>query len=132
VTGDQAPAVEQLLRVESRRAGPAMVVTVAGEVDMFTSPRVEEAVGRALADPAVDVIVVDLTHVEFLDHAGLSALVHAHRAAERRREPLRVVVDHTRPVVRPLEITGLERVLALYYDVAEALRGAPERDESGG
>ena len=132
MTGDQAPAVEQLLRVESRRAGAAMVVTVAGEVDMFTAPRVAEAVGRALADPAVDVIVVDLTEVGFLDHAGLDALVDAHRAAERQREPLRVVVDHNRPVVRPLEITGLERVLALYYDVAEALAESSEPGGSGG
>jgi anti-sigma B factor antagonist len=129
VTGDQAPAAEQLLRVESRRAGSALVVTVAGEVDMFTAPRVEAAVGRALADPAVDVIVIDLTDVEFLDHAGLSALVDAHRAAERQDEPLRIVVDHNRPVVRPLEITGLERVLALYDDVPEAL-GEP--NGSGG
>lgn len=121
MTGDQAPEAEQLLRVESRRVGSAMVVTVAGEVDMFTAPRLEEAVGGSLADPGVDLTVVDLTHVEFLDDAGLSALVAAHRAALRQDEPLRIVVDHNRPVVRPLQVTGLERVLALYYDVAEAL-----------
>ncbi|MFR9805444.1 anti-sigma factor antagonist [Pseudonocardia sp. RS010] len=121
MTSDQAPAAEQLLRVESRRTGSATVVTVSGEVDMYTAPRLEAAVGRALADPAVGPIVVDLTNVEFLDQAGLAALVDAHRAAERQDDPLRVVVDHNRPVIRPLEITGLERVLALYHDVAEAL-----------
>ncbi|MCE0763783.1 STAS domain-containing protein [Pseudonocardia kujensis] len=129
MTGDQAPAAEQLLRVDLRRAGSAMVVTVAGEVDMFTAPRLEAAVGRSLADATVNVTVVDLTRVAFLDDAGLSALVTAHRAAERQDEPLRIVVDHNRPVVRPLQITGLERVLALYYDVAEALR---EPHSSGG
>jgi anti-sigma B factor antagonist len=132
VTGDQAPAAEQLLRVETRRAGSAMVVTVAGEVDMFTAPRLESAVGRALADPAVGMIVVDLTDVDFLDDAGLSALVTAHRAAERQDDPLRIVVDHNRPVVRPLQITGLERVLALYYDVAEALAEPSEPGGTGG
>ena len=45
---------------------------------------------------------IDMTEVEFLDQAGLSALVTAHRAAQRQDEPLRVVVDHNRPVVRPL------------------------------
>ena len=32
-----------------------------------------------------------------------------------------VVVDATRAVIRPLQITGLDEVLALYYSVEEAL-----------
>lgn len=113
--------MEQLLRVQSRRVGSAAVVAVAGEVDMFTAPRLHAAVSRALADPEVEVTVIDLTDVEFLDQAGLTALVEAHQAAQRRDEPLRVVVDHTRPVIRPLELTGLERVLTLFHYVSEAL-----------
>jgi anti-sigma B factor antagonist len=34
-----------------------------------------------------------------------------------------VVVDHSRPVIRPIEIVGLDNVLALYHEVEEALRG---------
>jgi hypothetical protein len=33
-----------------------------------------------------------------------------------------LVVDHVRPVVRPLEIAGMDKLLALFDDLAEALR----------
>jgi anti-sigma B factor antagonist len=32
------------------------------------------------------------------------------------------VVDHTRPVIRPIEITGLETALALFTSVDDALQ----------
>ena len=59
----------------------------------------------------------------FFGSAGLRTLSEsAEQAAhEPGFQPLRVVVDHNRPVVRPIEITGLDRILALYYDVAGAL-----------
>jgi anti-sigma B factor antagonist len=38
--------------------------------------------------------------------------------------PLRIVVDSTRPVIRPIEIVGLDGVLALYHDVDAALHDA--------
>ena len=41
--------------------------------------------------------------------------------AEARAEPLLVVVDSNRPVIRPIEITGLDKVLRLYHSVEEAL-----------
>jgi anti-anti-sigma regulatory factor len=44
-----------------------MVVAVAGEADMFTAPRLQAAVGETLADPDVEVTVIDLTDVEFVD-----------------------------------------------------------------
>jgi anti-sigma B factor antagonist len=66
-------------------------------------------------------VVIDLSEVSFLGSAGLAALVDAAVAAEARREPLRVVVDHTRPVIRPLEATGRDQVLQLYRSVEDAL-----------
>jgi anti-sigma B factor antagonist len=73
----------------------------------------KEAAGRP--------VIVDLTAVTFLGSHGLAALVEAALKAEQRSEPLRLVVDEARAVTRPLQITGLDEVLALYYSVEEAL-----------
>jgi anti-sigma B factor antagonist len=126
---DQAPEQEQLLALTTRREGEATVVTATGEVDLVTAGRLQDATAAALAEPTA-VVVVDLTHVTFLGSPGLSALVAAARAAAARREPLRVVVDHTRPVVRPIEASGLDGLLALYTDVEDALIG-PEAERRG-
>jgi anti-sigma B factor antagonist len=126
------PAAEQVMTIVSARRGEAVVVTVAGEVDELTVDRLHTAVVAAFEAAGSGPVVVDLTEVSFLGSAGLGALVDAQRLAHRRREPLRVVVDEHRPVIRPLEASGVDRFLALYYDVDEALAagagGETERD----
>jgi anti-sigma B factor antagonist len=115
------PAAEQLLQIGVRREPAAIVVFAEGEVDVLTVGRLRTAVDEALKDAAGRPVVVDLTAVTFLGSHGLAALAEAASKAEWRREPLRVVVDETRAVIRPLQITGLDEVLALYYSVEEAL-----------
>jgi anti-sigma B factor antagonist len=97
-------------------------VTLAGEIDLFTVERFRAAVAAGF-DQLRDgeILVIDLTEVTFLASHGLQALVDATVAARRRREPLRIVVDHTRPVIRPIEVTGLDEVLALFDTVEDAL-----------
>jgi anti-sigma B factor antagonist len=118
------PASEQLMTVHAHDRDTAIVVTVDGAVDALTVPRLRTALREAFARLEGRVLVVDLSTVEFLGSPGLRALSDSageavHHAGVR---PLRVVVDHTRPVIRPIEIVGLDGVLSLYHDVAEALR----------
>lgn len=105
-----------------------LVVHVSGEVEAMTVPRLAQAVTDALdeslgharrGDPRP--VVVDLTDVTFLDSAGLAALLHATERGEELGEPLRLVVDQNRPVVRPIQITGLGHRLALYESVQDAI-----------
>ncbi|MGH3782991.1 MAG: STAS domain-containing protein [Pseudonocardiaceae bacterium] len=115
------PSAEQLLRVAVRRDAAAIMVVVEGEVDLLTVSRLRAAVDEALRDAAGRPVVVDLTAVTFLGSHGLTALAEAASKAEQWREPLRVVVDETHAVIRPLHVTGLDEVLALYYSVGDAL-----------
>jgi anti-sigma B factor antagonist len=125
------PPAEQLLSIDTapamRGSLRALVVTVEGEIDIHTVARFRAAVSAGLEQVAGEeaddaLLVIDLTAVTFLSSPGLNALVDATRAARRRREPLRIVVDHNRPVVRPIELTGLDDLLALYGTIDEALR----------
>ena len=101
----------------------AVVVEVEGEVDGLTTPRLRAAVGEAFDRADGKPLVIDLTAVRFLGSAGLRMLFDIAREAVNQRgfQPLRVVVDHTRPVVRPIEIVGLDNLLALYEGVDDAL-----------
>ncbi|MDQ3898934.1 MAG: STAS domain-containing protein [Actinomycetota bacterium] len=105
----------------------ALVVTVAGEIDAYTVDRLRAAVAAGF-DQLRDgeLLVIDLTEVTFLSSQGLQALVEVTLAARRRRAPLPIVVDHARPVIRPIEVTGLDEALALFHTVEDALR-APSR-----
>lgn len=115
------PAAEQLLHISVRHEPAAIVVFATGEVDVLTAGRLRAAVNKALREAENRPVVVDLTAVTFLGSHGLAALADAASTAQQRRDPLRVVVDETRAVIRPLQITGLDEVLSLYYSVEEAL-----------
>ena len=103
----------------------AVLLVVEGAVDGLTAPRLRTAIAEAFDRLAGRALVLDLTGVTFLGSPGLRALFDSASEAVRHggHRPLRVVVDHSRPVVRPIEIVGLDNVLALYDSAHEALRG---------
>ncbi|RSM87956.1 STAS domain-containing protein [Kibdelosporangium aridum] len=114
------------LAITQRIVDDTPLVVATGEVDMDTAPTLSAAVTTALDQAAGRPCILDLTAVSFLNSAGLTALVNATRQADARQEPLRIVVDSNRPVIRPIEITGLDTVLALYHSVDEALHASNE------
>lgn len=93
-------------RVEAVEGGH--LVTVAGEVDLGTAPRLAEV----LAQFTTGSVMVDLTDVTFLDSSGLNALVAAHRHIERRHETL-TILGADDAVRRLFELTSLDTVLHL-------------------
>lgn len=101
--------------------GDIAVVSVRGRIDHETAPQLMRAVHTGLDRTRGGICILDLTTVDFLGGHGLSAILKATRDAQNRRQPLRIAVDHNRPVVRPMELTGLEEFLALYGSVEEAL-----------
>lgn len=107
------------LEIGTARKGDACVVTIAGEVDIYTSPSLKNALAAAAADDC-KLLVVDLDRVGFIDSSGLGVLVGALRRAREAGGDLRVVSGND-TVARILRITGLDRVFSLHATLDEAL-----------
>ena len=82
--------------MSSRSQGDHTIVTLAGEIDLYTAPRLQSELGAALrsADPAL--VVVDMSGVEFCDSTGMNVLLAAHRQARDR-----AATSHSRRRARP-------------------------------
>jgi len=91
----------------------ACTVTVTGDVDATTAPVLADRLVRLLTRPEEQDVQLDLRGVTFLDSAGLTSLIAAHRCAEGAGRVLRMRCGTTRAVVRPLEITGLTTVFTI-------------------
>ncbi|MCG8919265.1 STAS domain-containing protein [Actinokineospora sp. PR83] len=100
----------------SEGIGSAVVVPVGDRVDTDTLSAVADHIPTR---PAA--IVLDLTAVSFLDSAGLSLLVTEHNRCAEHGVPLRLVAD-TSVVNRPIELTGLDRLLDIHPTVESAVR----------
>jgi anti-anti-sigma factor len=96
-----------------------VVIAVEGEIDVDTADVVLDAVrlGFGSEGPA---LVADLTLVSFFGSTGISTLISAHELAEEQGKKLHIVAPQ-RAVKRPLQVTGVADVLALYDTVDEAL-----------
>jgi anti-anti-sigma factor len=97
----------------------AHVVTVEGELDIATVPRLREELDR-IQDEGGREIVIDLLAVPFIDSAALGLLVETSKRMSARGGVARIVCDDRR-IARIIEITGLERVLRRHWTLREAL-----------
>ncbi len=102
-----------------RLDGGAGLVVLKGEVDIYTAPRFKEDL-LALIDEGVIDILVDLTEVEFIDSTALGVLI----GGVKRLHPLQgrlLVVANSRPVLKILTITGLDKLFSVFPDREQAL-----------
>lgn len=101
----------------SGRSGP--VIRVSGEVDIQTSPILDDHLQRVLAE-GHDSLVIDLSEVTFLDSTGLSVLINALKRCQGAGGRMRL--ESPRPHVRRVfEVTGLSDV----FDVGDPEGAAP-------
>jgi anti-sigma B factor antagonist len=87
------------------------VISVSGELDLASSPALEEELERVAKSDAT-VIVVDLAELEFMDSTGLSVLVRAHQRAQDSGRRLGLV-NGSQQVQRLLALTGVADRLTL-------------------
>jgi anti-sigma B factor antagonist len=94
------------------------VVHVSGDVDMLTAPVFAQQVRQQLHshDGEARSLVIDLTGVTFLGSAGLAVLAEARTSAAEQDVALRVVAS-SRLVLRPLQVTGLDKLLTIVPDL---------------
>lgn len=107
------------LEISSASVGALTVVAVAGEVDVYTAPALDEVLSAAIAEGRAD-LVVDLSGVSFLDSTGLGVLVKALKRAREADGSLAVATESER-VLKVFRITGLDLVIPVYATAEEAV-----------
>ena len=96
-----------------------IVVSVTGELDLATAPRLRDALAAALGRGRRR-IVLDLLGVSFMDSSGLSVIVQAYKTI--RADGGLTIACATDMVCQVFEITGLGRVIPVRPTLVEAVR----------
>lgn len=107
-------------RVDVHSADRKVVLELTGELDVASSPALEQAIAGARA---AETVVVDLRTLEFIDSTGLGVLVRAHHDALARGQEFALVQGQGQ-VQRLLMITGLADQLQM-VETAQELPGGP-------
>jgi anti-sigma B factor antagonist len=121
----------RMVTITPVRTGPVIVLTVSGEIDLASGPRLRAALDEVLDAPAptdLTGVVLDLTAVTLLGSAGLAVLVDAHEHATQRGIALKVVIDGPgSAVARAFQAAAIHEHLDLHRSVGEALLDGESR-----
>ena len=105
------PAVE--LNVSSRFQGDHVIVTTAGEIDLYTAPKLQSDLAAIVDDAAPAArIVIDMSGVEFCDSTGMNVLLSCLRQVRERGGELELAAPRT-AVLKILAVTGLDSVFTI-------------------
>ena len=113
------------LNVSSRFHDDHTIVTICGEIDLYTAPRLHSELAALLADGMPARVVIDMSGVDFCDSTGMNVLLSCLRRARERGGELEIAAP--RPAVRKiLQVTGLDSVFTLVPDADAAGLSQPK------
>lgn len=99
-------------------------VSVRGELDMNTAPRLQQELDELLTDAEAS-IMLDLCECEFIDSTGIALIVRSWQRLDREAggegEGRLVLCSHNHQVRRLLKITGVDASISMHEQREEAL-----------
>jgi anti-sigma B factor antagonist len=95
------------------------VVSLRGEVDLYTAPAFERDLQNAIQLGATRVIV-DLSETTFFDSSGLDVLMSGRKRLSERGGEISVICSDPK-IQKVFEITRLDRVISIHRAIAQAL-----------
>jgi len=107
------------LGLEVSERNGTTVLSVRGEVDVYTAPRLREKLVELVSEGRYN-LVGDLEAVDFLDSTGLGVLVGGLKRLRSHDGDLSLVCTQHR-ILKVFEITGLTKVFAIHDSVDAAV-----------
>jgi anti-sigma B factor antagonist len=119
--------------------GGVAVFSIKGDLDLVTAEQLREPLVAAVETDSNASVVIDLSDCSFIDSQGIAVLLQAYRtiagdgdddpadgdggpADGDGNSPRLVVAAEHHPVIRTLELVGIDRWIPIVPDRAEALR----------
>jgi anti-sigma B factor antagonist len=110
------------LDLKVRKQGGHAVLEVAGEIDVYTAPKLREKLIELVNEGSYQ-LVVDLEKVDFLDSTGLGVLVGGLKRVRNHEGSLKLVCTQDK-ILKIFRITGLTKVFPIHDSVEDAIQGS--------
>jgi anti-sigma B factor antagonist len=110
----------RLMRIETRTEGDLLIVTpLDNRIDASAAPDFKGNLHALINDGALR-IVLDLTHVEFIDSSGLSVLISILKSLSGKGELMICSICNT--VMTLFKLTRMDRIFKIYDTVEDAIK----------
>lgn len=105
-------------KVKSSEKNNTGIITLEGEVDMFTSPELRDKL-TSFFEKNVKAIIVDLAEVSFMDSSGIATLVEGLQWSRKNKKEF-ILAGLKSSVRSALALTKLDNVFNIKNDADEA------------
>jgi anti-sigma B factor antagonist len=103
------------LQIDVTDVGGNPVIAVGGEVDLYSSPELREAISKATPG-AKELLAIDLSQVPFMDSSGVATLVEGLRSTQASNKAF-VLVAPSQSVMKVLQLSRLDSV----FDIKDSV-----------
>ena len=108
------------MELETSFDGQTLLVFLHGDLDLNAADRLRTTLDEKLEETAAVNLLVDLSHVAFIDSSGLGVLLGRYKQVSRAGG--KVLLSGAKPHVRNiLELSGLLRIMEDFSSTDEAL-----------
>ena len=114
-----------MVRLNFEAVGEVLVGHVEGEIDSVNTDELRAALSERLTLEDAG-LVIDLTHVTYLDSAGIELLFDLARRLRTHRQRLRIVAPPGAPMRRVLDLCDISQTAAVDPTVEASVRGMGE------
>jgi anti-sigma B factor antagonist len=109
------------LSISIEAKGETTVVHAGGDLDVYTAPRLKEALEQNTSGSGR--LVLDLSEVQFIDSTALGVLVGALQLSQSNGGDFRLVVGDPF-LLKIFRITGFDGMFSIYPQLEDALSAA--------
>ncbi len=106
------------MNIEIREQASFRVVSLGGEVDMHSSPRVRQQLLASLEKKQP--VLVELAAVTYMDSSGVASLVEGFQMAKKQGSEFALAAV-AQPVLNVLKLARLDKVFPIFASVEERL-----------
>ena len=107
------------LTLATREVDGTTIVSVGGEIDVYTAPKLRDKISELVAEGRYR-LIVDMEEVVFLDSTGLGVLVGGLKKVRANSGSLQLVCNQER-LLKIFRITGLAKVFVIHRSREDAL-----------
>ena len=98
-------------------------IVITGRLDIPGTDSVSSALEKLVAEPK-KAVIVDLSTLRFLASIGIRALITSAKTVQQRGGKMVLVVDGDPSVLMSLQATGVDQLIPVFMNAAEAERAA--------
>jgi anti-sigma B factor antagonist len=107
------------IKVDTKQFKKGYVITVQGEIDVYTSPRVKETINELIEKENYN-LIINLEDVRYIDSTGLGVLIGALKKVREHNGSINLIC--TNPQIKKIfNITGLVKIFGIFKNEEEAI-----------